>query len=64
MDDETIALVRQLCCQAGTMMEDVSPIAVASPTDCEQLRLVIASLAIAVERMNRVVAAANALLGQ
>jgi hypothetical protein len=64
VDDETIALVRQLCCRAGTMMEDVSPMAVASPTDGEQLRVVAAGLAISIGRMSRIISAANSLMGQ
>jgi hypothetical protein len=64
MDEDTIALVRQLCCQLGMMMEDVSPMAIMAPRDLAPLRITVAELENAAERMNRIARAANALLGQ
>jgi hypothetical protein len=62
MDQETIELARQLCCQAGMIMEDFNPIAVAPPTGGEELVATVAALSAAVQRMRALLSAADALM--
>lgn len=62
MDRETVELARQLCCQAGIIMEDCSPAAVASPTDPEKLAVTVAELMTAVDRMEALLRAADAII--
>ncbi len=62
MDREAIELARQLCCQAGMIMEDFAPIAVASPTDSAELIATVAALSMAAKRVQALLNAADALL--
>lgn len=62
MDREAVELARQLCCQAGMIMEDFNPIAVAPPTGGEELIATIAALSTATERLRALVSAADALM--
>lgn len=61
MDREAIELVRQLCCQAGMIMEDFAPIAVAPPTNGPELATTVAALSMAAKRMHVLLDAADAL---
>ena len=62
MDREAIELARQLCCQAGMIMEDFAPVAVASPTNGPELTTTVAALSMATKRMEALINAADALL--
>ena len=62
MDRDAIRLARQLCCQAGIIMEDFAPLAVASPVNGKELGTTIAALSMAAKRMQALLDAAEALL--
>ena len=62
MDREAIELARQLCCQAGMIMEDFAAIAVAPPTNGPELVATVAALSMAAKRMQAMLNAADALM--
>lgn len=62
MDREAVELARQLCCQAGMIMEDFAPIAVAPPTNGPELVTKVAALSMAVKRVQALLNAADGLL--
>lgn len=62
MDREAIELARQLYCQAGMIMEDFAPIAVAPPTNGPELATTVAALSMATKRMMALINAADTLL--
>jgi hypothetical protein len=62
MDREAIELARQLRYQAGMIMEDFAPIAVAPPTNGLELVTTVAALSMVPKRMQALLNAAEALL--
>jgi len=62
MDQETIELVRHLCCRAGMIMENASPSAIAAPKGGEDLRAAVSGLTVEVDRARALLAAADALI--
>jgi hypothetical protein len=62
MEQDTIRLARRLCSEAGTIMEDASPIALITPNNPVELRAVVDQLTNAIARMEAIVAAADAML--
>jgi hypothetical protein len=62
MEQETIQLVRRLCSEAGTIMEDASPLAVITPKNSDDLRAIVDKLTKAIKRTGAIVAAAEAIL--
>jgi hypothetical protein len=51
MDQDTLELVRLLCCRAGMLMEDTCPVAIALPSELAPLRAAIAELLISINQM-------------
>jgi hypothetical protein len=62
MEQETIQLVRRLCSEAGTIMEDVSPVALITPNNSVELGAVVDQLSNAIGRMGAIVTAARSIL--
>jgi hypothetical protein len=62
MEQETLELVRRLCCEAGIIMEDMNPVALLTPSDPVELRAVVDQLAGATDRMHAIVKGAMAIL--
>ena len=64
LDEDVADLVRQLCCRAGIIMEDVSVIAlIAGVADVASARKVTTRLQAAAERIGALAKAAEALIG-
>jgi hypothetical protein len=62
MEQETIQLVRRLCCEAGMIMEDMNPVALITPHGPPELRAVVDQLTTAIARMGAIVEGAQAIL--
>jgi hypothetical protein len=62
MEQETVELVRRLCCEAGMIMEDMNPLALMTPRDPAELGAVVEQLSKAIGRMRAIVEAARAIL--
>jgi hypothetical protein len=62
MEQETVELVRRLCCEAGMIMEDMNPVALITTRDPPELRAAVDQLAKAIVRMRAIMDAAGALL--
>jgi hypothetical protein len=62
MEQETVELVRRLCCEAGMIMEDMNPVALITPRDPAELRAAVDQLAGAIVRMGAILEAGRALL--
>lgn len=62
MDHDTLELVRLLCCRAGMLMEDISALAVAPPSDEVELQRAVQKLGMSIDRMRSMVDAAKALM--
>ena len=62
MEQEIVELARRLCCEAGMIMEDMNPVALITPRDRAELRVVVDQLSNATARMSAIVAGARAIL--
>jgi len=64
MEEETIKLVRRLCSEAGSNMENASPIGIFTSDDPGKLRTAVDQLSAEIATMRAVVIAASAMLDQ
>ena len=63
MKQDTVELVRRLCCEVGMIMEDMNPVALISPHDPTELRTVVEQLTRTIVKMCPIMAFASAIPG-